>query len=204
MQITDTQFIKVFSVLLFIIFVRVVWLAGPSDAQAKTVPVPVVPRGMASSRAISGSSGTERAVNNPHRLSVEELEALKQVSRDVLASRVVNPGSYTEPEMVSFITDAGLGHVLVDVLKRSMCESSWDPNKPDYKTGTHIGLMQISIRNARHFGYTKADLYDPQTNLRIAKLLYEEKGDWSPWSDSDRCVRKGPKPYYNWRWLRTK
>jgi len=62
------------------------------------------------------------------------------------------------------------------------CESRWDPAARSQTSDT--GLFQINDihRSSRGVaaGMSIEDLQDPITNIRVARLLYDESG-WRPW-----------------------
>lgn len=63
------------------------------------------------------------------------------------------------------------------------CESGWNPTARSATNDS--GLFQINdIHRSAHgvaAGLTVDDLYDPATNVRIARTLYDQSG-WLPWS----------------------
>ena len=67
-------------------------------------------------------------------------------------------------------------------LNRVLCimgyESGGNPNA--YNSSGASGLMQILASWAPRFGYTAGDLFDPNTNLWIARQLRDET--WSHWN----------------------
>lgn len=75
-------------------------------------------------------------------------------------------GTYIKQEYVEYCKEIGYGYdidywLLVSLIE---AESSGDPTVADYLTGTHIGLMQLSIY---YFGGEGIDLTDPFTNIML-------------------------------------
>lgn len=77
--------------------------------------------------------------------------------------------------------DSGIG------LRMARCESGL---RPSARNGTHLGLFQISSRYHNHriasVGRSGYSLYDPLTNILVARNLYIEQGS-HPWVASRRC-----------------
>lgn len=63
-------------------------------------------------------------------------------------------------------------------LRVMACESGGNPSA--YNRSGASGLMQVLSSWADNFGYQPADLFDPDTNLYIASLLYFD-GGWRHW-----------------------
>ncbi len=64
-------------------------------------------------------------------------------------------------------------------------ESKGDPNAKN-PTSSARGLTQILASSwASYFGVTYDDLYDPETNVRLAKEIYDIQG-WDAWSPYKR------------------
>lgn len=60
-------------------------------------------------------------------------------------------------------------------------ESGLNPRAVNYKTNC-IGLMQINCNVWCKFFKVKAeDLKDPETNIRLAKIIYDRNG-WNAWT----------------------
>lgn len=80
-------------------------------------------------------------------------------------------------------------HFPADQVDRALCvmwhESRGDPNAKN-PTSTARGLMQILASLwAPHFGLAYDDLYDPDTNMRVARQVWDMQGWWA-WSPYKR------------------
>jgi membrane-bound lytic murein transglycosylase MltF len=71
---------------------------------------------------------------------------------------------------------------------RALClmgyESAGDPGARNPSSGA-AGLMQVMPFWASEYGVTYADLFDPETNLRVAKGIRDTQG-WTAWSPYNR------------------
>lgn len=103
------------------------------------------------------------------------------------------PGALSGAEVAKLAYNAGFrGQDLADVVSISYRESRWKPGayNPDRTTkDDSYGLMQINMlgdlgpARLQQFGLSKyEDLYDPQTNMNAAYVLYQRSGNTlQPW-----------------------
>ena len=64
-------------------------------------------------------------------------------------------------------------------------ESNGEPDADNPRSSAR-GLFQVlGSLWAPHFGISRAELYDPATNVRIARRIWDEQG-WSAWSPYKR------------------
>lgn len=69
----------------------------------------------------------------------------------------------------------------------SFCESRWQADAGE----TNRGLFQIWVGWADYYHIDRASLYDRQTNISVAYLIWRDHGRWSAWS----CFPEGqPSP----------
>ena len=61
------------------------------------------------------------------------------------------------------------------------CESGGDPNAHNTAGEDSRGLMQINVGPGAHTQWASYNLFDPETNLRLAYQLWQSQG-WAPWS----------------------
>ena len=69
-------------------------------------------------------------------------------------------------------------------LRVMQCESGGNPNA--YNPSGASGLMQVLASWADNFGLTPAQLFDPATNLQVARYLWDD-GGWGHWNASRGC-----------------
>lgn len=67
----------------------------------------------------------------------------------------------------------------------AQCESGMNPNAQNKKTDDR-GLMQINYKTW-HKVFGDVDYFDPETNISLAKQIYDRSGNWSPWKSSKKC-----------------
>lgn len=88
-------------------------------------------------------------------------------------------------------------HLLVDAyfpedeVDTALCiiryESGGDP-EADNPRSTAAGLFQIlGSLWAPRFGVSEGDLYDPATNVRLARHIWDESG-WGAWTTDRLCI----------------
>ena len=61
------------------------------------------------------------------------------------------------------------------------CESRGDPDAVS-GDGANIGLMQINVVHRARVGGNLELLYDPETNIRIARDIWRDNSGFSPWA----------------------
>lgn len=55
-------------------------------------------------------------------------------------------------------------------------------NARAYSRTHDAGLMQINVPTwSRFFGLTAEQLFDPETNIKCARVIYNRSGSWRPW-----------------------
>jgi len=65
------------------------------------------------------------------------------------------------------------------------CESGMNPKAHNKKTDDR-GIFQIHYPIwVKVFG--DVDYFDEETNIRLAKQIYDRSGNWSPWKSSKKC-----------------
>ena len=65
------------------------------------------------------------------------------------------------------------------------CESGMNPKAHNKKTDDR-GILQINY-STWHKVFGDADYFDEETNIRLAKIIYDRSGNWSPWQSSKKC-----------------
>lgn len=68
-----------------------------------------------------------------------------------------------------------------NVLAVMQCESGGNPNAHNTAGEDSRGLMQINVGPGAHTQWASYNLFDPETNLRLAYELWKTSG-WSPWT----------------------
>ena len=78
------------------------------------------------------------------------------------------------------IFDQIWGSIAPEARKIQWCESRGNPNAID---GIHIGLFQIDYKIwGKEYGVSRKELFDPETNWRIGKKIYDRSNSWVLWS----------------------
>lgn len=94
------------------------------------------------------------------------------------------PQTVTDVEVWRDLTTAYFG----DEADRALClmgyESAGNPGARNSSSGA-AGLMQVMPFWAAEYGVDYAGLFDPETNLRIAKGIRDNQG-WTAWSPYNR------------------
>lgn len=58
-------------------------------------------------------------------------------------------------------------------------------NPMAYSKTSDAGLMQINTPTwNKFFGVTTDQLFDPETNMKCARVIYDRAGSWNPWTTS--------------------
>jgi hypothetical protein len=58
-------------------------------------------------------------------------------------------------------------------------------NTRAYSSTSDAGLMQIHIPIwGKFFGMSKEQFFNPEINMKCAKVIYDRSGSWKPWSTS--------------------
>lgn len=65
------------------------------------------------------------------------------------------------------------------------CESGMNPKAHNKKTDDR-GMLQINYPTW-HKVFGDVDYFDEETNIRLAKQIYDSSGNWSPWKSSKKC-----------------
>jgi hypothetical protein len=86
-----------------------------------------------------------------------------------------------KPKTIEGMIEREFGKHADDALRIAFCESRFDPN--DVSSAGAVGVFQI--RPPDHGWRVKKvkdgkDLFDPQTNVRVARHIFDHQG-WRPW-----------------------
>lgn len=135
----------------------------------------------------------------------DELEAEREAARREAARRAAAnrpPATSASPSSSTSSSSSGRGmgsnveqwrplveaHFPADAVDRMMClmrhESGGNPSAKNPRSSAR-GLFQIlGSLWAPHFGVAQDDLYDAETNVRLARKIWDQQGyrAWSPWN----------------------
>lgn len=92
----------------------------------------------------------------------------------------------TEPQNVPVsILEEVWGSLSPQVEKLIMCESGGNLKAHNLQTDSR-GLMQIHYPTW-HKVFGDVDYYDYDTNVKVAKQIFDRSGNWSAWKSSKSC-----------------
>ncbi len=89
----------------------------------------------------------------------------------------------TRPPLETIVAEVW-GDLTPQAMAVAFCESSHDPGVVS-ANGQDWGLFQINrVHRGRvaAMGYEWDDLFDAHVNAVVARHIYDEAGDWSPWT----------------------
>lgn len=115
----------------------------------------------------------------PEACQLEEVMPTADYVGAVATPPPANSGMGTNVEQWRSLVAAYFPADQIDRALRIMaCESGGNPNA--YNPSGASGLMQVLASWADNFGYTPSQLFDPDINLYVASLLYQD-GGWGHW-----------------------
>ena len=119
------------------------------------------------------------------------------VSPDISAQHSAGPGKMSKQAIYDMSLEVGFKPEEAKIVTAiSGGESGYDPSNSTVRSGLHaktgedsVGLMQINWGYHKNNGWlqdlgiTKREqLFDPKTNLRASKWLYDQRGSFDDWS----------------------
>ena len=112
-------------------------------------------------------------------------------------------GRYSQADLTSFAEQAGFSPEQARVMGAigmgesggnagiDTVQSGLDPNRSNEYS---VGLFQINAQahgdKLSKLGYTSDDLRDPVKNAKVAKMVYDEVGGFTPWSVYTKGIYK--------------
>ena len=139
----------------------------------------------------SGDDGTGKATSST------DTTGGGTVSTNVSAQHAAGPGKLTKAQIKQYALDAGFDESAAStVVGIAGGESGFDPSNSTERSGLmsrtgedSVGLMQINWGYHKDSGWlqklgitSREQLFDPATNMKAAKYLYDGRGNFGDWT----------------------
>ena len=152
-----------------------------------------------SSSDTSGGDGTGKAT------SPTDTTGGPKVSTNISAQHASGPGKLSKAQIKQYALDAGFDDSSAStVVGIAGGESGFDPSNSTERSGLmsrtgedSVGLMQINWGYHKDKGWlqklgitSREQLFDPATNMKAAKYLYDGRGNFGDWTVYDKGIYK--------------
>jgi len=93
----------------------------------------------------------------------------------------VNPSTLAQGDLIQVV----FGDKADEARKVAKCESNMNPLAHNKKTDDR-GIFQINYKTW-HKVFGDVNYFDYDTNVKLAKQIYDRSGNWNPWRSSNKC-----------------